>query len=181
MKRTTICLFLVLALLALCAGGCEKSESQNATATVTDDDTTGDDDTPPPSDDDDTPPPPDPIELTFDLDMELRGKAQLQISQTGRSLTASFLAMTGNDIIRNGTKITGNGKYRELEGGLRFYAILFDGPAVTYGPCQNKRIGYSITLMAKADNPYVSGGLTAYCDTEKLQGTPARVYRLSGR
>jgi hypothetical protein len=141
-----------------------------------DDDATDDDTT----DDDDDSTPPEFQKYLFDLDFELRGKAQMNLTQQGYDLTAEFIAETGNDVIQAGTRHSATGKYRLFDGQMRLYGVKFVGSPVTDGPCGSNRISYSVTLMAKQDNDYVGGGFVAYCGEDVFDGRPAQVYRLSG-
>lgn len=169
-------IFALVALLLLI--GCGNSgDDDDDDATPDDDDDNDDDDTSPPDDDDDTA---FSEHYVVDLDFELRGQARLDMTVTENTIVATFEALTGNDVIAQGTSMDGAGWLDRYEGELRMYALRFGGPALGDGPCGSAPVSYSVTLSAKRDNNYLSGGFVAYCGKDIFTGRPAKVYRLSG-
>lgn len=182
MKYHAIQITLILLVLTFCFFGCDKSDDDNDDKSDNkqdddDDDNDNDDNDTTDDDDDDQPP----VE-TFhsNLDFEIIGKAQIDITRIENNLTSTFKAESGYDIISEGTQLSGEGVVRKFDGGFTMYALKFDGNEKPDSPCGNAKISYSVTLTVKESNEYVSGGLTAYCGEKVFTGLPARVYRLSG-
>lgn len=181
MKNISIIIILLFLIFAFALSGCEKTDNaSNSAVPAGDDDDGDDDDDTTPSDDDTTPPQPDPVKYSMDLNFELRGKAHVDMTVTGDKVEAIFTALDGYDIIGKNTQLSGKGGFHHFDGGLRMYAFKISGPPVTSGPCASEKINYSVTLMAKGDNGYLSGGFVAYCGENVFEGTPARVYRVTG-
>ena len=119
------------------------------------------------------------------LSLELRGTADVTLTQTGSDTIDVGLAM--RDVNTRGlfdaaTPLAGPGRreaFPETESELYTALFALAPSSAAESPCGAAPVTLALSLHRRAPNLRVGGSLSAYCG-EQARGVPAWIFRLSG-
>ncbi len=120
--------------------------------------------------------------LVFDLSLEIRYRATVDVEREGPNLEVAFVPEAGFDLLEVGHRYDGIGRIEEFpEAHARLYTAGLDAPAIPSGPCGARPISLALSLSRRGDDPALAGSLAAYCGQGVYTGTPVRIFRLAGK
>ncbi len=120
--------------------------------------------------------------LVFDLSLELRYRATVDVVREGANLDVAFVPQASFELLEVGRRYDGIGRIEEFpEAHARLYTAGFDAPAIASGPCGARPISLALSLSRRGDDPALAGSLAAYCGQGVFSGTPVRIFRLAGK
>ena len=118
-----------------------------------------------------------------ELDLEIRGAADITIAGATPPETKITIVVTGASaphLLDDGTKLEGPARIETFpEAALELHVAKLTLPADPAGPCADKPRAVAVSLSRRTSGERTAGAITVYCGGA-FEGVPARVFRVSG-